>query len=251
MVGVSPSTVRHLAATTLATSGDPDLFVCATPQRVYDTVENQVLVAALESVRDAARSVDGATPTTGADDDRLRRARHNGMRAVRYLEHRTLSAVASGHLDGRMVRRARRGTKAKTYGPAVAMVDRASEPLTPEHVLALCDPRTTAQHQLLLAIAERLEERGATLPELRADQGVLYSGPMRYLHPRGRAGQGGLHGILLGQILVDVPDRPDATDRSLAQADLDARSSGRPAVVVLDDRDVTRAVDAAVEAAKG
>ncbi len=41
--------------------GNDDVFVCATPSRSFDTVENRVLVAALEAIAKAGKAIAGST----------------------------------------------------------------------------------------------------------------------------------------------------------------------------------------------
>lgn len=229
-----------------SSAGDTGLFVCASPSKAYDTEENRVLVAALDAIRRGAHLIDGLSQASH-DDPVLRRARLNGARAVRFLEHRTLASVERCRPDGRAVRRARAGSRRQTYRPAVAMLDRAAEPLTVEHIAAHTDRRTAAQHDLLAATVEGFEARGAPVPPFRVDEGALRAGPIRYIHPR-RGGDAAddVHGILVGDVLLDVPDRADERNPFRAQSALAARSGGRRSFAVMADSDVERAVDLAV-----
>lgn len=51
--------------------GDPDLYVCMTPSHAYDIDENQVLMAALMAVRNAAKDATENTPVKLQDDPLL------------------------------------------------------------------------------------------------------------------------------------------------------------------------------------
>jgi hypothetical protein len=228
-----------------SSAGDTGLFVCASPSKAYDTEENRVLVAALDAIRRGAQAIDAHAPA--AHDNRmLRRARVNGARAVRFLEHRTLASVERCRPDGRAVRRARAGSRRQTYRPAVAMLDRAAEPLTHAHIARYNDQRTAAQHELLAAVVEGFEARGAPVPPFRAEEGALGAGPIRYIHPRrGGDARHDVHGILIGNVLLDVPHRADERNPFRAQSELEARSGGRRTFVVMAANDVERAVDLA------
>jgi hypothetical protein len=232
-------------------AGAQDVFVCATPQRAYDIEENRVLVAALVAVRDAGRRVD-SIDARSYDDDTLRRARQNGNRAHRYLEHRTLSQVTQGRPDSRAIKRVRSGGQRRaTYHPALAVIDRLSEPLAAEDVRPFCDRRTRAQHALIMSIVDGLERKGAALPPFRAFDGVLFAGPLRYQHPRRLGDTSRLHGVLLDDVLVDVPERIRDRNRARAEAALHERSGGRQTVVVLGPEDVDRAIDLALASTTG
>jgi hypothetical protein len=227
-------------------AGAQDVFVCATPQRAYDIEENRVLVAALVAVRDAGRGVDSVS-ASAYDDDTLRQARQNGNRATRYLEHRTLSAVKRDRPNARAIKRVRTGARTGTYKPALAMLDRLAEPLSAADVRPFCDRRTRAQHALIISIVEALEDRGAVVPAFRAFEGVLFAGPLRYQHPRVLGDTSRLHGLLLGEVLVDVPERVRDRNRARAEAALNARSGGRETVAVLGPADVEQAIALALK----
>jgi len=227
-------------------AGAQDVFVCATPQRAYDIEENRVLVAALLAVRDAGRRVD-TIDAQAYDDDTLRRARMNGNRAHRYLEHRTLSQVTKGRPSSRAIKRVRAGGgRRATYLPALAVIDRLADPLAAEDVRPFCDRRTRAQHALIVSIVEGIEERGAVVPPFRAFDGTLFAGPIRYQHPRRLGDTSRLHGVLLNDVLVDVPERIRDRNRARAESSLHERSGSRQTVVVMGPEDVERAIDLAL-----
>jgi len=232
-----------------SSSGAQDVFICATPQRAYDILENRVLAAALVVVRDAGRGVDSMS-AQAYDDDTLRRARFNGLRAIRFLEHRTLSAVTREKPTPRAIKRTRTASRRKTYEPALTMLDKATDPLSADDVLPFCDRRTRAQHELLVAVVERLEARGLTLAPFRAFEGMLHSGPIRYHHPRRLGDRSRPHGVMVGGVLVDVPERVTDSNRERAEYALQARSGGLPTVAALDESDVDRAVELAAKLAR-
>lgn len=231
--------------------GGQDVYVCATPQRAYDIDENRVLVAALRAVADAGHLVE-AMSGDAYDDDGLRRARANARRARRFLDHRTLSQIpADARPSPRAVKRTRAGKANRHYRPALDLLDRAAEPLGIEELAAWCDRRTRVQHGLLVAVIRELERRGLRVPAVRAERGTLYAGPVAYIHPRRRGARTRLSGVLVGDVLLDVPTRLRERDRAVAELDLAARAGGRPWCLVMDTDDIVPAVDRAILAARG
>jgi hypothetical protein len=233
-----------------SSAGRNDVYVCAAPSRAYDIPENRVLVAALLSVRDAGWSVDSISARS-YDDDTLRKARYNGQRASRLLEHRALSSVARHRPSPREIRRARSGNRRSTYTPALTMLARAVDPLEADDILPFCDRRTRAQHAVLVSMVRALGRRGLTVEPFRAVAGTLQSGLLRYHHPRRRGDRSRPSGILVGPVLVDVPERVRDRNRERAEHALSARSGGRPVVLAMDLSDVERAIDLALSAPGG
>jgi hypothetical protein len=230
--------------------GDEALFVCSAPSRAYDIDENQVLVTALVHVREAGKLASEAAGERGYDDPLVRAARRNGADAGRYVEHPSLQRVSRSRPKPRAIKRTRSGKHRKSYAPALAMLERVANPLGRDDVRRWCDQRTLAQHYVLVELVERLERNGGRLPDFRAERGALYSGPVQYYHPRQLGDPHSLSGVVIGQLLVDVPTRLHDPDRSRAEAELAARSGGRETMVVMDDDDLDRAVDRAIAMAK-
>jgi len=218
-----------------ASPGAANVFVCASPVKAYDTEENRVLRYALSKLRDAARDADPTGHSHG-DDETIRRARFNGTRAIRALEHRTLVAVSKAKPNGRAVQKARTGSRARTYRPAVALLERAVEPLDAELVAEHCDDHTRRQHGLLLALADRLQ-----LGPFHVTGQWLENGPLRYVHKQ-RAGTDEMYGVLLRDLLLDVPDPMNNIDRFTAERNLNARSHDHPVMIVTGPEDVDRAI---------
>ena len=231
--------------------GNRDVYVCASTRRAYDIEENQVLVGALKAVAKAGASVD----TVGSDsyeDEGLRRARHNAKVARRYLDHRTLEAIRiQGRPSPRAIKRTRSGKSSAAYRPALAMLERVNEPLSLNELSPYCDRRTRVQHGVLVGVIEELEARGMRVPALRAEGGSLFAGPVEFVHPRRRGDRSRLHGVLIGNVLVDVPESLKNRDRAAAQLELEARAHGRRVVPIVEPDDVVHAVDVAVVAARG
>jgi hypothetical protein len=233
-----------------ASAGAHDVFVCASPVKAFDTEENRVLVAALSVIRLAGSRAE----TSGqADEDKIRRARFNAARALRFLDHRTLVDVTRGPLDGRALRRARAGSRRHTYNPAVEMLEFATEPLTLEDMRPWLDPRTMAQHDLLAGLISGLEERGVAISRLIAEPAGLRAGPLVYRHSRRNteeAPENDTSGISIGPLLVDVPQRVSDPNPFRAQAELAERAAGRPHYLVQTFADVPRAAELASRAVR-
>jgi hypothetical protein len=224
-----------------SSAGDPGLFVCATTTKAYDTDENRVLKAALATVHRAGRHAE--LGMEGYSDDVVKRARHNGQRAGHLLEHQTLAQVPVVRPTGRELRRTRAGSRRHTYDPALGLLRRANEPMGAAHLRAFADERTRAQHDLLAATLQHVEDVTGTGHALRCDRGGLTAGPVTFHHP-GRRGDGDqLDGITIGNVLLDVPD-PLRGDPDAARPQLDARAGSRRAIRA----DGAGAVEAAVAA---
>jgi hypothetical protein len=232
-----------------SSNGDEGLFVCAAPARAYDITENRVLVSALSAVWEASLDAQLISEDT-YDDDTLRWARKMGERAKAYLNHPSLRSVSRERPSGRAIKRTRSGKSARSYGPALEMLDHLDEPLNGDGLLGLCDQRTRAQHAVLIGLLDRLEAGGARLPDFRAENGAIYAGPLQYRHPHRRGNVSKLSGILLGTLLIDVPDRIREVNRARAEEELQARSQGRPSFVVMEENDISRAFSVAVELAQ-
>lgn len=226
--------------------GDRDLFVCATPTRAYDIDENQVLVAALATVAEGARAA--TEHVRGTSSDPLLEAAHRaGADAKRWLDHPSLVEVSRRRPGPRALRRTRSGKHRASYEPALAVLDRATEPLDVEVIGAWRDQRTRAQHRVLIEIIRRLERAGRRLPELRVERGAVFAGPVQYHHNRRLGDHTTVSGITVGRLLVDVPARLHDPDRVRAEAELAGRSGGRPTMVVMGEDDLDTVVARAVE----
>lgn len=222
-----------------SSAGDPGLFVCATTTKAYDTDENRVLKAALDLVRQAGRQAERGMD--GHTDDVVARARHNGKQAARLLDHQTLAQVPVTRPNGRSLRRTRAGSRRNTYRPALALLRRAADPVGPLHLNTFADDRTRAQHDLLAAALQHVEDVTGASPVLRSDRGGLTAGPVTFHHPGRRGDSSHTDGITIEGVLLDVPD-PLRDDPERARALLDQRAGGRRAVLALGAEDVERAV---------
>ncbi len=231
-----------------ASLGADDVYVCATAFRDFDIAENRVLAYTLTRIVAAAGEVN-RIPGALRDSDLGRAALRNRDRAQRFLGQRGMRDAKRDRPSARDVARARRSRSADTYAPALAMLGRIEEPVQVADLTRLVDRRTRVQHAVLLSIIDELGRRGVEVPPFVVDGGGIRGGLLGYRHP-GAAGPGGagLHGILLGPVLVDVPLRLRERDRSLATTALERRSGGRPCLVVFRPEDVPDVVGAALAA---
>ena len=233
-----------------ATAGNPNLFVCMTPSRAYDIDENRVLVHALTLVREAGRSAIESIPGRTYDDPLLRAAKRNYQDATRFVEHPSLASVERGRPKPRAFKKTRSSRSKKAYAPSIALIERAAVPVSLDDVRPYLDRRTTAQHRVLMNVVHRMERNGARLPDFQVERGTLLTGPLQYSHPRALGHRNRLSGILIGQLLIDVPDRLGERDRSRAAAALEARAGGRPSMVIMDDGDIEAALRKAITLAR-
>jgi hypothetical protein len=178
-----------------ASAGDPGLFVCTTTTKAYDTVENRVLKAALDTIERASH--DATHGSDGHTTDARRRARHNELRARHLMEHQALAAVPVTRVSGRALRRTRAGNRRSTYEPAIDLLRRAHDPLRAPRLAHHLDAATLADHELLARSLEALDARSDTPVPLRTAQGGLVAGPVRYDH---------LAGVTVDGVLITARD---------------------------------------------
>lgn len=202
-----------------ATAGASDLYICTTTARAYDTPENQILVAALRSIVDAERAIERASGTSQPAPsglDLARHARRNSALALRYLDHRALSEVKPRRPGPKAVARVRAGKRARTYLPALAVLDRGAESIEPLLIESLTDAHTRAAHATLADLLDALERRGHPI-SLHAQNGMLVGGPVTYVHPNhpSRPAPSGIH---VGDLVLEDDAGPADIDAICARA---------------------------------
>ena len=178
-----------------ASAGDPGLFVCATTTKAYDTDENRVLKAALDTIRRAGADADHGTDAQ--NEAIVRRARQNGHRAAHLLEHRTLSGVPVTRVSGRALTRTRAGNRRNTYRPAIELLRRAGDPVGTSELEPYMDAATSTQIALLARVIDVVEARTGAPLSLRTARGTLVGGTVTYDH---------LGGITVDGRLITAPD---------------------------------------------
>ena len=180
-----------------ASAGDPNVFVCATLARAYDTPENRILVGALALIARGGKDVDRLR-RRGRDEPALfATARHNGDLAVRFLDHRALLSVRSDKIDRRALARLTHDSRRRAYRPVIDMLRIAAEPLDVPTLRVFCDDETTAEHDLLVAATDHLERRGVKLPPFLVVGHAIVAGPIRFCRAGHPASQT-LPGLTIG-----------------------------------------------------
>jgi hypothetical protein len=117
--------------------------------------------------------------------------------------------------------------------------------MSADHLTALADERTRAQHAVLAATIDRVEAVTGTPVALRTDRGAISGGPITYHHP-GRTGDyEHLDGITVNGVLLDVPAAL-GDDPVLARAALAGRAGKHRAVLAMGPEDVALAVEQAL-----
>jgi hypothetical protein len=171
-----------------ASPGAGAVFICASPVKAYDTDENRVLVAAFNRLHRAAMAaeIEIDTEPRPSEADR-RRARQNGDRIRRALEHRSLQAVTRVRPSGRMLQKARTGTKAGVFRVAVSLLQRSWAEVGAEDLEPFLDDATRADHVLAAEVVTRLHAEGRLTERLRLVEGSVVSGPFTYRHPSSHA----------------------------------------------------------------
>jgi hypothetical protein len=143
-----------------------------------------VLVAALGRIARAARAaespVDGPHKPPAYD---LRRAKANGERANHALAHRSLQAVTKSPVNGRMLHKARTGTKAAVFRSAINLLDRSWIEVGADDLAPFVDERTWAEHAFAADVLDVLTSRGLVTERLRIVDGLAVTGPFAYGHP--------------------------------------------------------------------
>lgn len=189
-------------------AGDENYFVCSSPQRAYDTAENRILVAALSAVAHGAAAVDSGS-LKERDTPFARHIRRNGALARRFLEHRTLASVPRGRPTSRDRSRTRAGTRGKTYAPALDVLARAAEPMTPDEVELVSDADTARVHAVAVMVIAELRLRGHAVAPLRVRDRVISADPFLLVHPKARVPVGSPSGILVGGLPVTAAEPED------------------------------------------
>jgi hypothetical protein len=172
-----------------ASPGAGGVFVCSSPSKAYDTDENRVLVAAFVRLFRAAAAaeheIDGSTHH--ATREEIRKARHNGDLVRRALEHRSLQAVTRVRPNGRMMQKARTGTKAGVFRTAVDLLQRSWAEMGASDLDRFVDEETRKLHELAADTVDILSFNQALPDRLKVVDGTLTCWPFTFRHPRSSA----------------------------------------------------------------
>jgi hypothetical protein len=167
--------------------GNDDVFVCMGTTRSFDTVENQLLVEALESIAAAGRALRGPTGGRVAAKD-VERIAAAAEEAARWRREPRLAGIKARRLTGRAAAKVRGGHRSGQMSAVLAVRRRSREPFRPGDLVGLSDEWTRALHALVLRVMDAFEHpRVLTLSD-----GGLWSGDLSFRHPsapgRGPAG---------------------------------------------------------------
>ena len=172
-----------------ASPGAGGVFICSSPSKAYDTDENRVLVAAFQRLYRAASAaeheIDGGRHHPHPDD--VRKARHNGDLVRRALEHRSLQAVTRVRPSGRMMQKARTGTKAGVFRTAVDLLQRSWAEMGASDLDEWVDGDSRALLELAADTVDILSFNEALPDRLKIIHGTLTCGPFTYRHPTSSA----------------------------------------------------------------
>jgi hypothetical protein len=162
--------------------GNDDVFVCQTSTRSFDTVENRVLVDALETLAGAARALD-----TGAgsklDPDSVARVREVAAEAASWRQHPRLAGVRGGRLRPRDRARLRGGHRLARLAAVMAVRERARDPFVAEDVGGLADDATRRYHDFAEGLVAEMQRRHLVPGVLSCSDGGLWSGALAWRHP--------------------------------------------------------------------
>lgn len=167
--------------------GRDDVFVCSTASRSFDTVENRVLVAALEGIARAARALRGPTGQM-VDPSEVERIRLVAAEAERWRRHPRLSPIPAARTSGRDMARIRGGHRLARMAPVLAVRARMAEPFTGDDVTGLSDPQTRAYHGFVLEVLDAVTEHAGRAQRLVLSDGGLWSGVVGFRHPASPGG---------------------------------------------------------------
>ena len=158
--------------------GNDDVFVCMTTERSFDTVENQLLVDALESIAAAGKALRGPTGERVDAKDAARIAAL-AQEAAGWRKDSRLAGVRPRRLTGRSAARVRGGHRKAKMEPVLAVRRRAREPFRPDDMVGLADEWTRALHRSVIRVLDAMERpRVLTLSD-----GGLWCRTLSFRHP--------------------------------------------------------------------
>ncbi len=162
--------------------GNDDVFVCAITNRSFDTVENRLLVSALDAIGRAERALRGPTGDKVPDDDAARIAAV-AKEAASWRAHPRLKDVRSRRVVGRDLSRLRGGHRMNRMAAVLAVRSRVDEPFVDEDLIGLADPWTIRYHAFVAHVLGVLGQ-SLRLPSHHAlsDAG-LWWGSVSWRHP--------------------------------------------------------------------
>lgn len=167
--------------------GNDDVFVCSMTSRSFDTVENRVLVAALEAIARAERAL---RSPTGAKVPAAEAARILAVaqEAARWRAHPRLVDVQGRRLSGRDTARLRGGHRLARLADVLAIRQHVAEPFVAEDLVGLADRWTRPYHAFILYVMEVLGASVRLPSTISVSDGGLWCGSVSWRHPGAQGG---------------------------------------------------------------
>lgn len=167
--------------------GNDDVFVCSLTRRSFDTVENRILVAALEAIARAERALRGPTGSKVPEDEAARIATV-AREAASWRSHPRLSGVHGGRLTGKDMARLRGGHRMARMAKVMAIRARVAEPFVAEDLVGLSDPWTRHYHSFVAHVIDLLGDSVQLPSTFSVSDGGLWCGPVSWRHPQADGG---------------------------------------------------------------
>ncbi len=162
--------------------GNDDVFVCLTSKRSYDTVENRVIVDALDSVGRAGPALRSPTGARVAPADAERIAAV-ATEATSWRHHPRLAGIRGGRLRGKELARLRAGHRIARLAPVMAVRERVAEPFRSEDVAGLAGQATRRLHRFVEEVTCELQRRDLISGRWSIADGGLWSQALCFRHP--------------------------------------------------------------------
>jgi hypothetical protein len=169
-------------------AGSHEVVVCATTRRSFDTAENRLLVAVLESLASARTVIDAAPearPIEAAEGDDRARIVEVARQARAWRRHPRLAGLRGEDPTARELTKLR-GRRRAGIDALLAMRRLATCPVPGSDPLGLVDPWTAGYHGFVLHVLDVLAPTVALPEAFSAHDGELRCGPVTWRHPRSR-----------------------------------------------------------------
>lgn len=212
--------------------GNDDVFVCGTSSRSFDTVENRVLAAALESIAKAEKVLRGpGRDDVALPDDVCERALRSAMLAKKWRNGPRLAEVSTRRLSGREMAHLKGSRRLARMSAVVAVRDRQAEPFEPSHIVEMSDSWTREFHDFVVSTVAELSKHMRLPHKLTCFEGAIWAGPVSFRHPAAAGG------APVGLALRGIPLLPPSsvTEGSPWEGELPAGG-----ILVTSKRDVER-----------
>lgn len=167
--------------------GNEDVFVCATSKRSFDTVENRVLVAALDAIAGATRALQDpdSIMLPGAT---LERAEQAARLAKKWRSGPRLAEVSGSSLSSRDTARLRGSRRMSRMAAVLAVIERQAEPFEAAEIIDMSDTWTRRYHDFVLWAIAEISGHVRLPSKLTCFEGGIWAGPVSFRHPSAMGG---------------------------------------------------------------